>query len=82
MRDNVWKMHEARARFSELVERAVSAGPQVVTLRGVETVVVISIEEYRQATGPRSPRDFFRREPFFDELELDRDKSVSREIEL
>ena len=38
---NTWQMQEAEARFSALVENALENGPQVVTRRGVETVVVV-----------------------------------------
>jgi len=82
MHSNVWQLQEAKAKFSQLVARAVSSGPQVVTRRGVETVVVVSIEKYRQALSSPSPSDFFRKEPFFDELQLDRDKSPPREVQL
>lgn len=43
--DDVWKLEDAKARFSEVVRRAQSEGPQRVTVRGRETVVVISVEE-------------------------------------
>jgi prevent-host-death family protein len=42
---DVWKLEDAKARFSEVVRRAQSEGPQKVTVRGRETVVVISVEE-------------------------------------
>ena len=37
----VWKLEDAKNRFSELVRRARSEGPQVVTKHGRESVVVI-----------------------------------------
>lgn len=40
-----WKLEDAKARFSELVRRARTEGPQRVTVRGKEAVVVISVEE-------------------------------------
>ena len=40
-----WKLEDAKARFSEVVRRAQSEGPQRVTLRGREAVVVISVDE-------------------------------------
>ena len=40
-----WKLEDAKARFSEVVRRAQSEGPQRVTVRGRETVAVISVEE-------------------------------------
>jgi antitoxin Phd len=41
-----WQLQEAKARFSELVDRAVAVGPQVVTRRGEATVVVVSVAEW------------------------------------
>jgi antitoxin Phd len=43
-----WQLQEAKARFSELIDDTLEKGPQVVTRRGVETAVVISIEEWRR----------------------------------
>ena len=43
-----WQMQEAKARFGELVRRATAEGPQIVTYRGAETAVVLSIEEFRR----------------------------------
>ena len=39
-----WPVQDAKARFSELVEATVKDGPQLVTKRGVATVVVVPIE--------------------------------------
>ncbi|MCC6775330.1 MAG: type II toxin-antitoxin system Phd/YefM family antitoxin [Hyphomicrobiales bacterium] len=44
-----WKLHDAKARFSELVRRAQSDGPQRVTVHGKDTVVVLSAEDYGKA---------------------------------
>jgi prevent-host-death family protein len=44
----VWQLQDAKARFSELVETAVKKGPQVVSRRGVETVVVVPIDEWKR----------------------------------
>src|SRR5271170_5104457 len=40
-----WKLEDAKARFSEVVRRARTEGPQRVTVRGKDAVVVISAEE-------------------------------------
>lgn len=42
-----WKVQDAKARFSEFLE-ATKDGPQVVTRRGVEAAVLVSIEEWRK----------------------------------
>jgi antitoxin Phd len=46
-----WALQDAKARFSEVVRKAKSEGPQRITLHGREEAVVISVEEYRRATG-------------------------------
>ena len=43
-----WKLEDAKARFSELVRRAHSEGPQRVTVRGKDAVVIISVEELKR----------------------------------
>jgi prevent-host-death family protein len=50
-----WKLQDAKARFSELVDRAVARGPQIVTRRGLETVVVVPMEQWRQVSEPNRP---------------------------
>jgi prevent-host-death family protein len=48
-----WQLQQAKARFSEVVRRAATEGPQIVTCRGVETAVVLSADEYRRLKGKR-----------------------------
>jgi prevent-host-death family protein len=49
-----WRLQDAKARFSELVRRVQSDGPQHVSLHGRDTVVVVGAEEYRRLTGERT----------------------------
>lgn len=42
-----WPVQDAKARFSELLKASLTEGPQVVTLRGVETAVLVPISEWR-----------------------------------
>ena len=44
----IWPLQDAKNKFSELVETAITAGPQMVTKRGQEAVVVISVNEFRK----------------------------------
>ena len=46
-----WLLQDAKARFSELVRRVRSEGPQHVTVHGRDEVVVISAEEFRRLRG-------------------------------
>ena len=48
-----WKVQEAKAQFSALLDRCEVEGPQVVTRRGVETAVVVPIAEWRRLRRPR-----------------------------
>ena len=49
-----WKLEDAKARFSELVRRAQTEGPQRVTVRGKDAVVVVSADDFeRLMTGDR-----------------------------
>ncbi|HEX3995593.1 MAG TPA: type II toxin-antitoxin system Phd/YefM family antitoxin [Acetobacteraceae bacterium] len=50
-RPNHWPLQNAKARFSELVRRAKSDGPQHVTIHGRDEVVVISVEAFRRLSG-------------------------------
>ncbi len=43
-----WQMQDAKARFGELVRKAAAEGPQVVTYRGVDTAVVLSMDDYKR----------------------------------
>lgn len=50
-----WQVHEAKARFSELLDQALQDGPQTVTRRGVETAVLVPIETWRRLAGADRP---------------------------
>jgi antitoxin Phd len=50
-----WPLQDAKARFSELVDETLKKGPQVVTRRGVETVVVVPVEEWRRLQESAKP---------------------------
>jgi len=46
-----WPLQDAKARFSELVRRVHSDGPQHVTVHGRDEVVIISADEFRRLKG-------------------------------
>lgn len=46
-----WKLHDAKARFSEVVRRARADGPQRVTIHGKDAVVIVAAEDH-MAAGP------------------------------
>jgi prevent-host-death family protein len=53
-RSGHWMLQDAKARFSELVRRAHTDGPQHVTVHGRREVVVISADEFQRLKGDRS----------------------------
>src|SRR5438128_12637144 len=48
---NHWRLQDAKARFSELVRKVRSEGPQHVTVHGRDEVVVIAAEDFRRLKG-------------------------------
>lgn len=43
-----WQLQDAKARFSELIDDTLEKGPQMVTRRGVDTAIVVSVDEWRK----------------------------------
>lgn len=77
-----WQLQDAKAKFSEVVDKAVEEGPQTVTRRGKDVVVVVSAEQFELMKKRQiSLKDVLRLFPL-DELELERDKSRPRDVEL
>jgi antitoxin Phd len=78
-----WQLQTAKQHFSEVVERARSEGPQVVTKHGKDAVVIVSVEEYQRLRGSEpSLVEFIRSAPDFDLLDLRRASDQGRDIEL
>jgi prevent-host-death family protein len=79
-----WQLQEAKNKLSKLVETARNLGPQVITVRGKEAVVVLSIEEYRKLTKHEDTLlDFFQSSPLHGiELDLTRDRHTGRDVDL
>lgn len=76
-----WKLHQARARLSELVKLAEGEGPQGITVRGKSVAVVVSRASFERLSGGRqSLVEFMRESPLYgvEELDFERDRSVTR----
>lgn len=84
MSDDVWQLQEAKNRFSEVVKKALAEGPQTVTRHGEEIVVILSKADYNRLRKSQSSLlEFFRQSPLVGvELDLERDKSLPRDINL
>ncbi len=50
-----WPVQDAKARFSELLERCLSEGPQTVTKRGVEAAVLVPAQEWHRMKQSARP---------------------------
>ncbi len=77
-----WNLADAKNRLTEVVNLALSDGPQTITRRK-DAVVVISAARYEELTGKRqSFKEFLVQGPSFEGLELKRDESPMRDVEL
>jgi prevent-host-death family protein len=79
-----WQLQEAKNKFSEVVRKATEEGPQTVTKYGKDSVVVLSVEDYKKIEQPKtSLLEFFQHSPLASvELGLDRDRSPARDVSL
>ncbi|MGB8012720.1 MAG: type II toxin-antitoxin system Phd/YefM family antitoxin [Terriglobales bacterium] len=50
MSSQSWTVAEAKAKFSEIIERAMSVGPQTITRNGHTAAVVVGAEEWQRKT--------------------------------
>jgi antitoxin Phd len=48
-----WQLQDAKARFSELIKDSLQKGPQIVTRRGIDTAVVVSLDEWQRLNRKR-----------------------------
>lgn len=79
-----WSLADAKAHLSNVVDRALSEGPQVITRRGHPTVVVVSAEEWPRANAPVSRlSDFLRHSPLRAlRMDLERLHDAPRDLDL
>jgi len=82
-----WKLEDAKNRFSELVRRAASEGPQLVTKHGRDAAVVLGVEEYRRLVQPDGLVEFLLTSPLAEalgegSLRLTRSRDMGRDVPL
>jgi prevent-host-death family protein len=64
MSEQSWSVAEAKAKFSEIIERAMSEGPQTITRNGRRAAVVVGAEEWqRKTTRVGNLAEFFAQSP-------------------
>lgn len=81
-----WQLQTAKMKFSELVRRAGTEGPQTVTVHGKRNVVVLSNEDYIALVNkkPSFTKCLLAGEPWPDDVINtinDRPRDVPREVE-
>ena len=82
--NNIWQLQDAKSKFSQLVDRTLTQGVQIVTRRGKKAVVLIPFEEYERLTRQAgSLAQFLLASPLSgSELTIERDRSLPRKIEI
>lgn len=84
MTADTWTVAQAKAKFSELVERARDSGPQLITKNGRKAAVVVSVEEWdRRTRRAGNLAEFFAQSPLRGSgLKVARKKDGFRKVEL
>lgn len=79
-----WQLQEAKNRLSEVVRKARSEGPQVITLHGADAAVVVSTKDFDRMSKRKGRLvDFFRKSPLAGvDLDLKRIRDTGRKIKL
>jgi prevent-host-death family protein len=79
-----WKLEDAKARFSEVVRYAREDGPQRVSVRGQDAVVVMSVEEFERLARPKRRVPFvkFMESLHLNGIDLRREADRGRDVEL
>ena len=79
-----WQLQNAKVQFSEVIKRAASA-PQVITVNGKESAVIVSVEVYQRLFQPKPDLvELLENSPLNDvELDFSRSQSTKhRKVEL
>jgi prevent-host-death family protein len=82
--DNTWQLQAAKNRLSEVVDKALNEGHQIITRHGIPQVVVVSMDDFRKMHRKRgSLVEFLKNSPMAGlDLDLTRDKTPVREMQL
>ena len=77
-----WQLQQAKARFSEVVQRAIEDGPQTVTRRGKPAVVVVAADEFEQMRERTPTLKELLLECPLEGVDLDRPRDYGRDVDL
>jgi prevent-host-death family protein len=80
---SIWQIQNAKARLSEVIERARSEGPQTITRHGAERAIVLSIEDYRALIANRPDfKEYLLGGPKVDDFSIKRERDTGRAVKL
>ena len=84
MSKTVWTVAKAKAKFSEVIDRAATEGPQTVTRNGRKAAIIVAPEEWERRTKRKgSLVEFFASSPLRGSgLKVTRSKDLPRKIDL
>jgi antitoxin Phd len=81
-----WTLARAKDQLSEVIRQAVSNGPQMISVRGEDTAVVIAKADYDRLAKPLAPpktfKDFLLSIPSLEDVDLTRDQTPPRDVDL
>lgn len=79
-----WSVAAAKSKFSEVIDRALSEGPQTITRNGRRAVVVVSADEWERRTQRKGNlAEFFAQSPLRgSRIKIERIKDLPRKLDL
>lgn len=78
-----WQIQDAKARLSEVIEKAITDGPQTITRHGADRAVLVSIKDYQALlAGRRDFRSHLLSGPRVEGFDVERDRSPARDVPL
>lgn len=76
-----WQIQEAKSHFSAVIDCAITQGAQLVTRRGQDVAVILSVKDYEQMSGRKSNlMDVLMNAPKGEELTIDRFDETVRDL--
>ena len=84
MDTGIWTVAQAKAKLSEVIENALTQGPQTITRNGRRTAVIVDAEEWERKTRRSGTlADFFKASPLRgSELKVRRSRDRLRPTDL
>jgi prevent-host-death family protein len=84
MKSAAWTVAKAKAKLSEVIERALTDGPQPITRHGRTAVVVVAADEWeRKSKRTGNLAEFFAASPLRGSgVKIERSKQGPRKVDL